>query len=688
MSAPDKTTPGVSAGDVMAMLSVLMVPLAFGLTLVGGVWTGNDGLYTGLPVPIYSALMYLSWVPFVLFGVLNEVLFLNPVWSERRRTVVSSLFHYLLLWFSAAWAGSVTSEAWRVLPLGSAIFQVPLALLMLYLAIRGALTTLTDSPAMDAQDAGQHDVPSATAEPGSYARTTPYEFEWTQPKGGLDAVAGMADLKAELNQALRGFREYGDGGPAGDRNGILLSGPPGNGKTTMAHAIAGELGLPLVKLGCQDLSSKWVNESPAVVKDLFRQARAQPCVLFFDEFDGVAMSRGHHSAHGEDRKLVNALLSEIDRARQEPIVLIAATNYLEQLDAAIIRDGRFDFKIEITYPDQVARVAILRGLLQRLQVNATEPAIAQVAQLWERRSVAFIEATVKRLRDNGHGVHGGVASVADFKLAARQASRRTSAIPQTGAKLSELVLPAAVRREADSLLYRLRHWEDLAQRGGEAPSGVLLYGPPGTGKTHFVRALARELQDWHVFEVNTADILQDPRQFRDVLELAANHRPAIVFIDEADELLRERTQSASSAATNEILKGMDGLMGKVPEVVFMAATNNPHIIDAAALRGGRFAEKIYMGRLQGIDLQRFLAQDFLTKDRVRFAPDLNPISLANRLGEAAPSDALSLLRKAINYSLGHTSADRAVSMADIEAAIESLQLQLGSERGDALPIES
>ena len=688
MSAPDKTTPGVSAGDGMAMLSVLMVPLAFALTLVGGAWTGNDGLYTGLPVPIYSALMYLSWVPFVLFGVLNEVLFLNPVWSERRRTVVSSLFHYLLLWFSAAWAGSVTSEAWRVLPLGSAIFQVPLALLMLYLAIRGAWTTLTDSPAMDAQDAGQHDVPSATAEPGSYARTTPYEFEWTQPKGGLDAVAGMADLKAELNQALRGFRGYGDGGPAGDRNGILLSGPPGNGKTTMAHAIAGELGLPLVKLGCQDLSSKWVNESPAVVKDLFRQARAQPCVLFFDEFDGVAMSRGHSNAHGEDRKLVNSLLSEIDRARQEPIVLIAATNYLEQLDAAIIRDGRFDFKIEITYPDQVARVAILRGLLQRLQVNATEPAIAQVAQLWERRSVAFIEATVKRLRDNGHGVHGAVASVADFKLAARQASRRASAIPQTGAKLSELVLPAAVRREADSLLYRLRHWEDLAQRGGEAPSGVLLYGPPGTGKTHFVRALARELQDWHVFEVNTADILQDPRQFRDVLELAANHRPAIVFIDEADELLRERSQSASSAATNEILKGMDGLMGKVPEVVFMAATNNPHIIDAAALRGGRFAEKIYMGRLQGIDLQRFLAQDFATKDRVRFAPDLNPISLANRLGEAAPSDALSLLRKAINYSLGHTSADRAVSMADIEAAIESLQLQLGSERGDALPIES
>lgn len=659
---------------VLSALSVFIVPLAYALALVNGARAGPGSVYAGLSAALYSTLMYLSWAPFVLVGVLCELLFFRPARSERRTGALTRTLLYLMLWAASAAMGSITGQVWRVLPLGSAIFQVPLALFLLYLAIHGGWLAMRDPPGVDTQSADLQEAPTATAEPEAFPRTMHYDFVWSQPASGLDAVAGMAELKAELNHALKGFRGYAQGAPAGDRNGILFSGPPGNGKTTMAHAIAGELGLPLVKLGCQDLSSKWVNESPAVVKDLFRQARAQPCVLFFDEFDGVAMSRGHGSAHGEDRKLVNALLSEIDRARNEPIVLIAATNYLEQLDGAIARDGRFDFKIEIGYPDQVARVAILRGLLKRLHVRAVEATITQVAQLWERRSVAFIEATVKRLRDNGHGIHGAVAAVPDFKLAARQASRRASAIPQTGARLSELVLPSSVRREADSLVYRLRHWEDLAQRGGEPPSGVLLYGPPGTGKTHFVRALARELQDWHVFEVNTAEVLQDPRQFRDTLELAANHRPAIVFIDEADELLRERSQSASSTATNEILKGMDGLMGKVPEVVFMAATNNPQIIDGAALRGGRFAEKIYMGRLQGKDLLRFLEQDFATKDRVRFAPDLSPHSLAARLGEAAPSDALGLLRKAINYSLGHTGTDRAVSMADIEAAIESMQL--------------
>ena len=163
----------------------------------------------------------------------------------------------------------------------------------------------------------------------------------------------------------------------------------------------------------------------------------------------------------------------------------------------------------------------------------------------------------KRLRDDGKGTWLRKATVEDFKLASRQASRRSSAIPSEGAKLSELALTSNVRRETDSLVYRLRHWEDIAERGGEPPSGVLLYGPPGTGKTNLVRALARELEYWHVFEVNAADVLQDPRKFRETMELAATHRPAIVFIDEADELLKERTYSNATAATNEILKAMD-----------------------------------------------------------------------------------------------------------------------------------
>jgi transitional endoplasmic reticulum ATPase len=674
-------------------LSVVAGPLAFVLGMLAGGRSGDTNLYAGFSVASYNLAMSLSWLPFLLVGLCCELLILNPCRLNPYRARASSsiaamarltveiLLCYLLLWVSAAWAGSVLGQVWQILPWLPALFKVPLAAALMVMAYRmsfeeevvGWDRDAESTPADETVQPARVPAGPPAADQDSASRSSTYEFAWTQPSSGLEALSGMADLKTELAAALQGFRAYAKRGPISDRNGILLSGPPGNGKTAFAEAIAGELGLPFVKLGGQDLTSKWVNESQAVLKDLFRQAAEQPCVVFFDEFDGVAMNRGNNAMHSEDRKLVNALLSEIDTARKKHIVLIAATNYVEQLDGAIARDGRFDFRIEIPFPDQEARVAILRGLLRKFNVKTTEATIIHVGQLWERRSVAFIEATVKRLRDNGKGIKGGAATIEDFKLASRQASRRASAIPNSGARLSEIALTSTVRREADSLVYRLRNWEQIAERGGEPPSGVLLYGPPGTGKTSFVRALARELEYWHVFEVNAADVLQDPRKFRDIMELAANHRPAIVFIDEADELLRERTQSNAASATNEILKAMDGMMGRIPEIVFMAATNNPEIIDGAALRGGRFAEKIFMGRLTGQDLVTFFEKDFASKNKVRFASDLTPQTLAAKLIEAAPSDALGLLRKAINYTFGQAGEARPVCMADVDKAIESMQ---------------
>ena len=502
---------------------------------------------------------------------------------------------------------------------------------------------------------------------------SPVDFK--RPKLKLDSLSGMTQVKEEITRSIAPFAAYAQGkGIISDRNGILLSGPPGNGKTVFAEAIAGELGLPLLKASCQVMTSMWINDSGQQVKNLFDFACSTPCVLFLDEFDSVARSREAFNMHNEDMKVVAALLTEIDNVRSKRVVLVAATNYADRLDAAVCRDGRFDFRIEIPYPDLEARIGILRGMLTKFKVGADDATVKHVAALWVRRSVAFIEATVKRLRDDGKGTWLRKASVEDFKLASRQASRRASAIPSEGAKLSELALTSNVRRETDSLVYRLRHWEDIAERGGEPPSGVLLYGPPGTGKTNLVRALARELEYWHVFEVSAADVLQDPRKFRETMELAATHRPAIVFIDEADELLKERSYSNATAATNEILKAMDGMMGTIPEIVFMAATNNAELMDAAALRGGRFSEKIFMGRLTGDDLVAFLEKDFASKSKVQFDPDLTPVSLAARLQETAPADALGLLRKAINYTFGQDGSARAVCMADIEKAIETTQL--------------
>ena len=508
-----------------------------------------------------------------------------------------------------------------------------------------------------------------------YSKDQTYDFDWKKPKLKLENLEGMTALKSELRTYMHPFASYKMGkGTISDRNGFLLSGPPGNGKTVFAEAIAGELGLRYVRVSCQDITSKFINESASVLKSLFKQAREVPSVIFFDEFDSVATSRTISNGHNEDRKVVTALLTELDKAREERVVVIAATNYVENLDSAIVRDGRFDFRIEIPFPDEAARIAILTGLVRKYALTVSVETIEYVASLWERRAVAFMDSTVKRLRDGGKGIKGKAATVDDFKHASREASRKPSAIPASGAKLSELALPADVRTEADSLVYRLRHWEEIAERGGEAPSGVLLYGPPGTGKTNLVRAIARELEYWHVFEVNATEVLQNPSKFRETVELAAKHRPAFVFIDEADELLRDRNYSNSVGATNEILKCMDGLMGKIPEIVFIAATNNTEVMDAAALRNGRFSEKIFMGNLTGEDLVLFLDKEFSSKKQVTFSWDLNPRSLAERLGTISPADAKGILRKAINYTFGQDDGARDVCMQDVEKAIQATML--------------
>lgn len=492
-----------------------------------------------------------------------------------------------------------------------------------------------------------------------------------RPQLNFDDLAGMEPLKGQLREFAARFNRYHstDAGVA-DTNGLLLIGPPGNGKSVFAEALAGELRFGFIKLAVQDLTSKWINESPGVIQEAFHEAvRAQPCVLFLDEIDSVGMKRASNGqpSHGEDVKVVDTLLTEIDKLRKHRVVLIAATNFPDDLDVALVRPGRFDRKIEVPLPDLSARVGILRALLDKHGVRVRDRCVLAVAELWERRSVAFIENVAKRVRDDLARSGRSEADAVMLKAAARAVSRREGAIPKTGSKLSDLVLPPGVRRDANSIVYRLRNWESLAARGGTPPKGVRLVGPPGTGKTLLVRAIARELGDWHVFEVRTANILADPRRFQEVLDLATEHRPAFIFIDEADDLLKDRSYSANATATNEVLKAMDGMMGTVPEVVFFAATNHPEDIDAAAKRGGRFAEELVLDLLRAADLREFVAAELARRRAVRFAPDLVPAWVEAAVVEISPADLVAVLDRAINATLVDDSP-RAVGRAEFHEA--------------------
>ena len=206
-----------------------------------------------------------------------------------------------------------------------------------------------------------------------------------KPRKTFADIHGNAETKARLKAAADVVvARRGTNGEA--RNGILLHGLPRNGKTAFAEALAGELGLPLVRLSYADVASEWVGKKTAAVRAAFAQAvRSQPCVFFIDEVDSFLEARDTGGAGvKEDRDLVNAMLTLMTDIRRHRVILVAATNFIDRLDAASIGEGRFDFKVEIPPPDLPARIGLLKqGLTSNAPgIAVSEETVQRVAARW------------------------------------------------------------------------------------------------------------------------------------------------------------------------------------------------------------------------------------------------------------------------------------------------------------------
>jgi len=183
------------------------------------------------------------------------------------------------------------------------------------------------------------------------------------PARDFDSVGGMDDMKERLVntviEPVRNSETYDEYG-IDVLSGLLLYGPPGCGKTHLAGALAGELGHSFIEVTPADLSSKWMGEPASNVADLFKIARANaPCILFLDEIDGVAGSRRGTTSDNQ-QQLVNQLLTEVEGAAEHDVVTVGATNFVEDVDEALRRSGRFDERVEVPPPDANARREILQ----------------------------------------------------------------------------------------------------------------------------------------------------------------------------------------------------------------------------------------------------------------------------------------------------------------------------------------
>nr|YP_010330147.1 cell division protein [Porphyridium aerugineum]UNJ17863.1 cell division protein [Porphyridium aerugineum] len=182
----------------------------------------------------------------------------------------------------------------------------------------------------------------------------------------FDDVAGVDEAKEEFQEVVTFLKRPELFTDVGARvpKGVLLVGPPGTGKTLLAKAIAGEAGVPFFSISGSEFVEMFVGVGASRVRDLFKQAKANaPCIIFIDEIDAVGRQRGTGIGGGNDEReqTLNQLLTEMDGFEGNTgIIVIAATNRADILDAALLRPGRFDRQITVDVPDYKGRLAILK----------------------------------------------------------------------------------------------------------------------------------------------------------------------------------------------------------------------------------------------------------------------------------------------------------------------------------------
>ena len=480
-------------------------------------------------------------------------------------------------------------------------------------------------------------------------------------------VVGMDDLKLKLAKAGHDILNN----PSA-RNGILLTGEPGNGKTSMAEALAGELKLPIIDVAIGNVQSMWIGETTQKVMKVFDDAERQaPCLLFIDEIEAVLVDRS--KAMGNDQeapKTVSAMLKRLEDIRRKKVVVVAATNFLDKLDPASIREGRFDYKIEVPPPDFHARQHLLAAGLKSVNALVDTAGLERAAKRWEGFSVSRIRAVVTETLDQLKSKK--IDEIGFNELA--QALRSLNAtqgdrIPENALSIDDLVLEPEMRIRLSKLANRMINIDEIEAMGGSVPAGVLFHGPVGTGKTIAAMALARASK-WAFLKTNGHDLLHSPQKIDDLMRLAKDIRPCIIFIDEADDVLADRRLSAiSKDVTNKLLTIMDGAGGKTKDILFIAATNAPDLIDEAMLRGGRFTEKVAFDVPGDIALHAYVSK-WIANTKAPLADDFKADSAVAILSGQSLANVGEILQSAVNeaISTGETKNFR-VDINHLQAAM-------------------
>ncbi|WP_247728876.1 CDC48 family AAA ATPase [Halovivax limisalsi] len=473
---------------------------------------------------------------------------------------------------------------------------------------------ITDSTAIEISETPAEQIRSGGESPEGVPNVTYEDIGGLEDE--LDQVREMIELPMRHPEL---FQQLGIEPPKG----VLLHGPPGTGKTLMAKAVANEIDAHFETISGPEIMSKYYGESEEQLREVFETAEENaPAIVFIDEIDSIASKREETSGDVE-RRVVAQLLSLMDGLEERGrVTVIAATNRVDSIDPALRRGGRFDREIEIGVPDKEGRKEILqvhtRGMpltesidLDQYAENTHGFVGADLATLTREAAMNALRRIRPELDLESDEIDADLleslqVTESDFKEALK--GIQPSALREVFVEVPDVTwadvggLEDTKERLRETIQWPLDYPEVYAQMDMQAPKGVLMYGPPGTGKTLLAKAIANESQS-NFISIKGPELLnkfvgESEKGIREVFEKARSNAPTVIFFDEIDSIAGERGRTTGDSGVSErmvsqLLTELDGLE-ELEDVVVIATTNRPDLIDPALLRPGRLDRHVHV----------------------------------------------------------------------------------------------